>query len=211
MKILAALVTIVSVVGAWFVFFASDNSTTVTADFSYINGIYPGSPVHVLGVPVGTVDDVSPQGTSVRVTMRVESGVDIPADAGAFVMNPSVISDRFVELGPAYRGGPTLDEAVIPVERNRSPINWDQLLDSVNTVASALGTQSSAGTSGIGSALDIVADGTAGLGPESTMPSATSHEQQLWSAATARNSAPSSRTSTDSSVPSHPVKARFSR
>ena len=166
MKILAALVTIVSVVGAWFVFFASDNSTTVTADFSYINGIYPGSPVHVLGVPVGTVDDVSPQGTSVRVTMRVESGVDIPADAGAFVMNPSVISDRFVELGPAYRGGPTLDEAVIPVERNRSPINWDQLLDSVNTVASALGTQSSAGTSGIGSALDIVADGTAGLGPE---------------------------------------------
>lgn len=162
MKALIALVTVASVVGAWFVFFAIDDNTTVTADFAYINGVYPGSPVHVLGVPVGTVEEVAPQGTSVRVTMTVSSDVEIPVDAQAFVMNPSVISDRFVELGPAYRGGPTLGDDIIPVERSHSPINWDQLLDSVDTIAAALGPQDG----DIGGAVDVVADATAGLGPE---------------------------------------------
>lgn len=156
-----ALFVLLAVVacGGWFVI-STDDSTTVTADFAYIDGIYPGSPVQVLGVPVGTVDAVDPQGTSVRVTMSV-SGVDIPADAQAYVMNPSVVSDRFVELGPAYRGGPTLGDNIIPVERSHSPINWDQLMASVTTLAGALGPDGG----DVGSALDIVAGGTAGLGP----------------------------------------------
>ena len=158
---LTAVLAVVSA-GAWFVFFATDDARTVTADFAYINGIYPGSPVHVLGVPVGTVETVTPQGPSVRVTMSVSADVDIPADAEAFVMNPSVISDRFVELGPAYDGGPTLGEDVIPVSRSHAPINWDQLLDSVNTIAGALGPEQA----NVGGAGDVLAEGTRGLGPD---------------------------------------------
>ncbi|SNS53256.1 MCE family protein [Rhodococcoides kyotonense] len=160
MRIMVALIAVASIAGGWFVFSTND-SLTVTADFAYIDGIYPGSPVRVLGVPVGTVDAVDPQGSSVRVTMSVTSDIDIPADAEAFVMNPSVVSDRFVELGPAYRDGPVLGDNVIPVERSHSPINWDQLMGSVTTLAGALGPDGG----DIGSALDIVADGTAGLGP----------------------------------------------
>ena len=46
-------------------------STTVHANFAYVNGIYVGSKVTVLGVPVGTVTEVQPQGTTVRVTMTM--------------------------------------------------------------------------------------------------------------------------------------------
>ncbi|WP_020111026.1 MCE family protein [Rhodococcus sp. 114MFTsu3.1] len=163
-----ALATVAVTASAWFVFHGSGDNTTVTADFAYINGIYPGSPVQVLGVPVGTVDAVAPQGTSVRVTMTVAGDVDIPADAQAFVMNPSVVSDRFVELGPAYRGGPVLGDEVIGVERSHSPINWDQLQDSLDTIATALGPDSGTGGEGadVGGALSALADRTAGLGPQ---------------------------------------------
>lgn len=161
MKIIGALAALALIMGGWFVFVATDDGATVEADFAYVNGIYPGSPVHVLGVPVGSVQSVEPRGTAVRVSMTISSDVDIPADAGAYVMNPSVISDRFVELGPAYTGGPTLGDNVIPIERSRSPINWDQLLQSIGTIAAALGPEQG----NLGAALDVVADSTEGLGP----------------------------------------------
>ncbi|GAA3166078.1 hypothetical protein GCM10020255_051760 [Rhodococcus baikonurensis] len=50
------------------------------------------------------------------------NSVDLPADASAYVLNPSVISDRHIELGPAYTGGETLkDGDQIPIERSHSP------------------------------------------------------------------------------------------
>ena len=36
--------------------------------------------------------------------------LDLPADASAYVLNPSVISDRHIELGPAYTSGETLKD-----------------------------------------------------------------------------------------------------
>ena len=44
----------------WFVFRRTDNATVVRADFAYVNGIYPGSNVTILGVPVGKVTEVVP-------------------------------------------------------------------------------------------------------------------------------------------------------
>ncbi len=67
--VVVALLLIVAPV--WYIFGRTDRVTTVHADFEYVNGIYTGSKVAVLGVGVGTVTDVEPQGTSVRVTMTV--------------------------------------------------------------------------------------------------------------------------------------------
>lgn len=140
-----------------------DRTRTVVAQFASVNGIYPGSKVAVLGLSVGTVEEVRPAGRVVEVTMTVPSDIDLPADASAFVMNPSVISDRFIEIGPAYRGGPVLQDGdVIPAERSHAPINWDELLESVDTLAAALGPEGGE----VGRALDVAADATAGMGEE---------------------------------------------
>lgn len=129
--------------GYWFVFGRSDRSTTVHAEFGYINGIYPGSKVTVLGVPVGQVLSVTPQGATVRVTLSVPGDVALPADVGAYVLSPALISDRSVELAPAYSGvGDRLaDGAVIPVERSHAPITFDSMLGSISTLTAALGPQ----------------------------------------------------------------------
>lgn len=51
--------------------FSSVGTTKVTASFARSVGIYQGSDVRILGVAVGKVDSVEPDGDNVRVTMTV--------------------------------------------------------------------------------------------------------------------------------------------
>lgn len=137
-KIVTALLvaTIAIALPGWYIFAHTDQAKTVYADFSYVGGIFEGSKVTVLGVGVGTVTAVEPRGTSVRVAMSMPDSIELPADASAFVLNPSVISDRHIELGPAYTGGDTLrDGDEIPIERSHAPIDFDGLMGSISTLA----------------------------------------------------------------------------
>lgn len=70
-----------------------------------------------------------------------------------------MISDRHIELGPAYTGGETLkDGDQIPIERAHSPpIDFDGLMGSVSTLADAF-----AGGDGGGNLGDLVSRGAAG-------------------------------------------------
>src|SRR6516164_8855511 len=104
----AVIVAAALVTGGVLVYQAGHKNIQVTAYFTETIGVYPGSTVRVLGVPVGTVTAVQPQGTQVKVTMTVDSGVTVPADAKAVVVAASVVSDRYVQLTPAYTGGPQL-------------------------------------------------------------------------------------------------------
>ena len=83
-------------------------TTTVTAHFTRAVGLYPGSQVRVLGVPVGTVRSVTPEGATVRVVLDVDADQKVPADAKAAVMSPSLVSDRYVQLLPVWTGGPAM-------------------------------------------------------------------------------------------------------
>ncbi|QDQ99007.1 MCE family protein [Tomitella fengzijianii] len=145
----------------WFVFLRGDDARRVVADFTHVEGIHPGSKVDVLGVPLGRVESVRPRGGAVRVTMTLREDVELPADVNAYVMNPSVISARFIELGPVYRGGARYSDGdVIPVARTHAPINWDELLGSFDTIADALGPDGG----DVGSLIDQAAQVTDGLG-----------------------------------------------
>ncbi len=56
------------------------------------------------------------------------------------VVAPSVVSDRYVQLTPAYTSGPKLaDNATIPRERTATPVELDQLYDSLNKLTTTLG------------------------------------------------------------------------
>ncbi|MCP9953733.1 MlaD family protein [Actinomadura madurae] len=83
----------------------------ITAYFATAIGVYPGSDVRVLGVKVGSIDSVEPLGNRVRVDMRVDDEVDVPAEARAVVIAPNLVSDRYVQLDPAYGGGPKMAAA----------------------------------------------------------------------------------------------------
>lgn len=112
---------------------------TVTVHFADSAGLFVGNDVGILGVPVGRITDITPEGTQVAVTLEIEGDRPVPADVGAVVVARSVATDRYVELTPVYREGATLaDGADIPVERTRTPVDFDQVLETLNTFATGI-------------------------------------------------------------------------
>ena len=80
----------------------------VTATFPRTVALYEGSDVKILGVPVGKVETVDPQGTDVKVRFWYDPELaKVPADAKAVIVSPSVVGDRFVQLTPAAPRCPT--------------------------------------------------------------------------------------------------------
>ncbi|WP_092801948.1 MCE family protein [Rhodococcus globerulus] len=140
--IAAALIGVLVVGGALWWVFTRAATTTITAYFDKSIGIYDGSDVRVLGVKVGTVTSVEPQGDQVKVDLRVDRGIDIPADANAAQVTPSVVADRYIQLTPVFTGGNKMTSgSVIPIERTATPVEVDQLYASINDLASALGPE----------------------------------------------------------------------
>jgi phospholipid/cholesterol/gamma-HCH transport system substrate-binding protein len=114
--------------------------TIITARFATAPGLYVDNFVDVLGMPVGKVTSVKPGPAYVTVTMQIPASVPIPARAQALIMAPEVVNDRYVQLTPAYSGGPRLgDHAVIPLTRTAVPISVDGIVDSLDDLAKALG------------------------------------------------------------------------
>ena len=65
--------------------------------------------------------------------MTYDAKYDVPADAKAVVVAPSIVSDRYVQLTPVYRGGEVLaDGVVLSGDRTAVPVELDQIYDSFN-------------------------------------------------------------------------------
>ncbi|UNT00112.1 MCE family protein [Streptomyces tubbatahanensis] len=141
------------------------DGTRVTAWFERAVGVYEGSDLRVLGVRVGRVEAVEPHGKKVEVTLRVDEGVDIPANARAVVIAPSLVSDRYVQLTPAYTKGPKLaDSAVLPSGRNSVPLEVDQLYASITELSDALGPEGANADGALSELLDVGAENLDGNG-----------------------------------------------
>ncbi len=151
-----ALLAAVAFVGAKFVF-GGDSGTKVTAFFTRSTGLYSGDDVRVLGIKVGSIDSITPEPTGVRVTMTVDHGVDIPADAKAAIVAPNLVSGRFVQLVPAYISGPKMvSGAVIPLTRTAVPLEWDDVKAQLTRLATSLGKKGLNGKGALGGVLGTV-------------------------------------------------------
>jgi phospholipid/cholesterol/gamma-HCH transport system substrate-binding protein len=125
-------------VGVWWL--APRPGRTITAYLISAVAVYPGNPVLILGVPVGQITAVQPQGRVVMVVMSVDRSVQVPAEASAVVMEPSLVTGRSIQLTPAYTSGPTMpDGGVIPVQRTAVPFGIDDLARAANDLATMLG------------------------------------------------------------------------
>lgn len=140
------------------------DTKTISARFTDSVGLFPGNRVDVLGVPVGRVTKVTPQGTTVLVRMSVPADLKVPAGAQALIVPPSVITDRYVELTPAYTGGPVLAAgSLIPLERTRTPVEFDRVIHALDSLSNSLSAdQRTVGA--IRDALHVTAQNFAGNG-----------------------------------------------
>jgi phospholipid/cholesterol/gamma-HCH transport system substrate-binding protein len=125
---------------AWYAFGRPEPEMyTVTADVIQAPNLFTGSRVMVRGVEVGKVTDVTPGPESVGLEMEIQDGVQIPADATLSIVPITVISDRYVQFFPAYKGGPTLaDGDHIPMDRTSIPAELDDVLEQLKGLLAAL-------------------------------------------------------------------------
>lgn len=113
---------------------------TVTAHFPRAVSIFVGSDVRILGVNAGRVTAVTPEGGSVRVDMAYDGIYDLPRDAQAVIVTPTLVSDRFIQITPVYTGGEALpDGADIALPDTAVPIELDRIYASLRDLAATLG------------------------------------------------------------------------
>ncbi|QZY29539.1 MCE family protein [Nocardioides coralli] len=142
-----------------------EDQKTLTAKFPRTISVYEGSDVRVLGVPVGTVDTVTPSGTEVVVTMSYDREVTLPADAKAVIISPSVVGDRYVQLTPTYGGGEKLaDGATLEVEQTAVPLELDEIYDNLDKLNVALGPTGANREGALSDLLQVTADNFGGQG-----------------------------------------------
>jgi virulence factor Mce-like protein len=137
----------------------------VTAHFPQSVSIYEGSDVTIMGVPVGRVTEIVPEGDSVKVVMRYSDEYKLPADVKAAIVTPTLVADRFVQLVPAYSSGAVMpDGGDIPLERSVVPVEMDRIYRSINTITETLGPAGANKDGALGEALASTADGLEGNG-----------------------------------------------
>lgn len=145
----------------------ADDRVRVVAEFASAVGVYEGSEVRLMGVPIGTVAAIETEDTAVRLTLEYDADYDLPADARAVIVSPSVIADRFVQFTPSYDGsGPLLGEGdVIPQQRTRVPVELDQVFATTNDLLVALGPRGANQDGSFNRLLKVGAANLEGQGP----------------------------------------------
>jgi phospholipid/cholesterol/gamma-HCH transport system substrate-binding protein len=135
-----AIVLALVVAGALWWTLKDGNRNHLTAYFAGTVGLYEGNSVRMLGVEIGTVDKVEPMGKQVKVEFAYDRDVAVPADAQALIISPSLVSDRYIQLAPAYTGGARMtNNATIPLNRTQVPLEVDDLYASLSRVSESLG------------------------------------------------------------------------
>lgn len=144
----------------------ADRGMTITAQFDSASGLYEGNAVSVLGMRVGTVEKIVPKGQYVEVTMAIDAGVKIPADAQAVTVSTSILTDRHIEFTPPYRSGPTMaDHDTLSLARTRTPVEFDRVLAMIDRLAVQL-QGNGRGGGPVAELLSVSASMTSGNGPE---------------------------------------------
>jgi phospholipid/cholesterol/gamma-HCH transport system substrate-binding protein len=150
---------VVALIGGLYVVWPRVGTYRVVGYFTSATGLYPGDDVRVVGVPIGSIESISPEADAVKITMRVQDGVKLPADARAVVIAPNIVAARFIQLTPAYKGGPAMkDGGSIGLERTAVPVEWDEVKSELTQLSQQLGPQAGKVQGPLGAFIDQAAD-----------------------------------------------------
>jgi phospholipid/cholesterol/gamma-HCH transport system substrate-binding protein len=137
----------------------------VIAYFANSNGLYVGDEVRILGVPVGKIDKIEPQVQLVKITFWFDGKYEVPANANAVILAPSLVTSRAIQLTPAYDGGPKMRAgATIPETRTAVPVEWDDFRVQLERLAQTLQPDRPGGVSSLGALINTAASNLHGEG-----------------------------------------------
>lgn len=159
--------------------FGEDSASyPVTVYFDTAIGVYPSSDVLVMGLPVGTVEEIVVEDTRIRMELTIRDDVPLPADVNATIEAETVLGERNVSLFPPWSAALEAADApvlaggdTIPAERTTVPVEPDEGLEAFNELAASLDadvvgellTDSATILDGRGDALGRTIESAAGL------------------------------------------------
>lgn len=161
--LLVAAVVLVTASGCGI--FGGPDKKRFSADFDRAIGVYVHSDVRVLGVRVGEITKITPRGNRVRIEMTYDSSYKIPHDAKAVLLAPSIVSDRYVQLTPAYTSGATLPDGThLGLDRTTQPVELDDIYANLDSLNQSLGPNGANKKGALADLLDVGAQNLGGNG-----------------------------------------------
>lgn len=109
-------------------------SYVIQAQLPDVRTIEPNSRVQVADVTVGTVTKIERQGWHALLTLRIDGGVDLPANATATIGQSGLLGSFHVELAPpegVVPQGRLTDGAVIPLSSGSTYPSTEQILSAI--------------------------------------------------------------------------------
>ncbi len=138
--VIAALV--VALIGGIYVVVPRVTTYRVVGHFASAVGLYPGDEVRVVGVPVGSIESISPEADAVKITMTVQDSVKLPTDVRAVIVAPNLVAARFIQFTPPHKQGPAMkDGDTIGLDRTAVPVEWDDVKSELTQLSQQLGPQ----------------------------------------------------------------------
>ncbi len=167
-RVLAAVAVAAVVVALVLVALPDQHKKYLTASFPRTVSLYDGSDVKIMGVPVGKVTSVQPSGTDVTVRMWYDGKYHVPSDVQAVIISPAIVGDRFVQLTPVFKPGDRelQDHAVLSTARTSTPLELDQIYQSIDELTVALGPQGANSKGSLTRLLDSTARNFQGEGEQ---------------------------------------------
>ena len=102
----------------------------LTGVFNRVDGLVVGDQVQISGVRVGTVDGMSlDERYRALVTLRIDPGVQVPADSDAAVHTDGLFGRKFVVLGPG--GDAKMLGANDRIDYTQGSVLVDELLEQI--------------------------------------------------------------------------------
>ncbi len=111
---------------------------TVTADFSDALDLVPQSAVRVNDVPVGRVDsiNITPDGRTAEVKLKINGSVRLPANATAAVEQTTLLGEKYVQLSAPSGGvapeGTLANGAVISEDKTSAGIQVEDVFGALS-------------------------------------------------------------------------------
>lgn len=132
----------------------------LVAIFEQAPSLYEEARVKVMGLDAGYVDRIRIAGDKVRVELRIDARVPLPADVKAVVAPQNTLGERNVVLYPPWTPGKSRVRpgATIPLERTDLPVEIDEALDAFTELTDALDDDQ------LGKVAGDLADGVRGRG-----------------------------------------------
>jgi phospholipid/cholesterol/gamma-HCH transport system substrate-binding protein len=121
-----------------------DQPYTITGDFEQASGVKANAEVTYLGVHYGRVSGVERRDDSVRITMKIDKGKDIPEGTIARIFRKSAIGEPYIDFQPTedYEEDAHLEAgANVPISRTTVPLEFSDLLRSASNLISSIDEQ----------------------------------------------------------------------